>query len=638
MGLDARAEREPESIRAFTRSILKDLRALERIISEGMIEDGVRRIGLEQEMFLVDSGFRPAPVAVEVLERLGDGGAFTTELARFNLEINLDPIALKANCFTALEDALVNHVETVREAARKEGAEILLTGILPSLAKSDLSLENITPKDRYYALNEAMTRLRAGPLTLQILGIDEVNIEHDSVMLESCNTSCQVHLQVSADEFARFHNAAQAVLGPVLAACTNSPLLFGKRLWYETRIALFQQSVDTRSALSHLRDQAPRVRFGDAWVKNSVLELFQEDIVRFRALMPTLIEEDSLRELDEGRIPKLSALQLHNSTIYRWNRPCYGLGNGSPHLRIECRAIPAGPTIRDEVANAALWIGSVLGIVSEFGDVTEYMDFDDAKANFLAAARRGLHAVFAWMNDESVDASELVVDRLLPIARQGLSEADVDSADIDLYLGVIRDRVNSSGTGAQWMLRSLQNMKDVGTRPERLAALAGAMAERQHSGQLGHEWPPAVLEDAGGWRKNYLRVDQYMTTELFTVHEDELIDLVAFVMDNKHIRHVLVEDDAHQIVGLVSYRSLIRLLTRGQIGEPGMTVPVKDVMVKDPISVPPETPTIEAIELMHKHRVSVLPVVKGGKLVGTVGERDFMPIARHFLEEKLREE
>jgi CBS domain-containing protein len=526
----------------------------------------------------------------------------------------------------------------VRGAARQERAEVLLTGILPSLAKSDLSLENITPKDRYYALNESMTRLRGGPMQLQILGIDEVNIEHDSVLLEACNTSCQVHLQVSADEFASFHNAAQAVLGPVLAACANSPLLFGRRLWYETRIALFQQSVDTRSALSHLREQTPRVRFGDAWVRHSVLELFQEDIVRFRALIQTEVEEDSLSELDEGRVPKLSALQLHNSTVYRWNRPCYGLLNGIPHLRIECRALPAGPTIPDEVANAAFWIGSVLGAVKECGDVTQFLDFDDAKANFLAAARRGLNAVFTWVSDESVEATQLVSERLLPMARAGLEEAGVDSDDIDRYLGIIRKRVDCGGTGAQWLLRSLQGMKEVGTRPERLAALAGAIAERQHSGKLGHEWEPAELAEAGGWRMNYMRVDQYMTTELFTVHEDELVDLVAFVMDRKQIRHVLVEDDEHQIVGLVSYRSLIRLLTRGQIGEQKFTVPVKDVMVKDPVTISPETPTTEAIELMHKHRCSVLPVVKNGKLVGTVGERDFMPIARHFLEQKLREE
>ncbi len=637
METNARAEREPESNRAFSRSMLKDLRALERILQEGKIEADVRRIGMEQELVLVDSGFRPAPVSLAVLERLG-GDPYTTELARFNLEINLEPLYLAGDCLRVLESNLTQHIDTVREAARKEGADVLLTGILPSLNKSDLSLDNITPKDRYFALNDAMTRLRGGPMLLNIQGIDEVNVEHDSVMLEACNTSCQVHLQVSGEEFPQYYNAAQVVLGPVLASAANSPLLFGKRLWYETRIALFQQSVDTRSAMAHLREQTPRVRFGDAWVKDSVLELFQEDIVRFRALMPMEIPDDPLIELDEGRVPQLAALQLHNSTVYRWNRPCYGNSNGCAHLRIECRAIPAGPTVVDEVANAAFWVGAVLGVVDEFGDVTEFLEFDDAKGNFLAAARRGLNAVFTWMNDETIGATELVTDHLIPLARAGLRKAGVDADDIDRYLHVIEARVECGGTGAQWLLRSLQNLKDEGTRPERLAALAGATAARQDTDQLGHEWPLARIEEAGGWRKNYLRVEQYMTTELFTVHEDELVDLVAFVMDRKQIRHVLVEDDDQQVVGLVSYRSLIRLLTRGQIGEPGLAVPVKEVMVRDPITIPPETPTTEAIELMRVHRVSVLPVVKNGKLVGTVGERDFMPIARHFLQEKLKEE
>jgi CBS domain-containing protein/gamma-glutamylcysteine synthetase len=620
MGQDAKSEREPEAIRSFTRSMLRDLHALERMITAGMIESGVRRIG----------------VATAVLERLE--GPYTTELGRFNLEINLEPLELAGDCFTVLERNLKQHIETVREAARREGAEVVLTGILPTLKKSDLSLESITPRDRYFALNQAMMRMRRGPARLQIEGRDELIVEHDSVMLEACNTSCQVHLQVDAEEFPRFYNAAQFVIGPVLAAAVNSPLLFGRRLWAETRIALFQQSVDTRAAVKHLRERTPRVRFGDNWVKDSVLELFQEDIVRFRALLPTKIEEDALATLDSGDLPELAALQLHNSTIYRWNRPCYGKSNGLAHLRIECRAIPAGPTLTDEVANAAFWTGSLLGAVSEFGDITEYLDFDDAKSNFVDAARHGLDATFTWVNDESIAAKESILERLLPLARNGLSEAGVDVADIDRYLGVIEKRVASCATGAQWLLRSLAGMKGQGTSSERLAALTAATAVRQHDDRPVHEWELADLEEGGGWANNYLRVEQYMTTELFTVHENELVDLVAFVMDRKQMRHVLVEDDSHEIVGLVSYRSLLRLLTRGQIGEPGLAVPVKDVMVRDPITIPPETPTTEAIEIMHKNRVSVLPVVKHGKLVGTVGERDFMHIARQFLEEKLRTE
>lgn len=637
MGQDARAKREPEAMRSFSRSMLRDLHALEQLIAAGGIESGVRRVGMEQELFLVDSGWRPALVAVEVLERLG-GGAYTTELARYNLEINLEPLELRGDCFSVMERSLLNHIEAVREAARREGAEVVITGILPSLKRSDVSLDSMTPKDRYLALNEAVTRMRGGPARLQIEGVDELNLEDDTVMLESCNTSCQVHLQVSAEEFAHFYNAAQALIGPVLAAAVNSPLLFGKRLWAETRIALFQQSVDTRAAMKHLRDRISRVHFGDRWVRKSVLELFQEDIARFRALLPTQLPEDSLQALDEGRVPELAALQLHNSTIYRWNRPCYGKSDGHAHLRIECRALPAGPTPVDEVANAAFWIGSVLGLVHEVDDVTEYLDFDAAKGNFVATARHGLDTSITWLNDETIGAQELILQRLLPLARKGLASAKIDSGDIDRYLGIIEDRVRCGGTGAQWLRRSLAQMRGHGTQAEQLAALTAATAARQHDQQLGHEWPPARLEEAGGWKQNYMRVEQYMTTELYTVHEEELVDMVAFVMDSKQIRHVLVEDDAQKIVGLVSYRSLLRLLTRGQIGEPALAVPVKQVMVRDPITVTPETLTTEAIRIMHENRVSVLPVVKSGKLIGTVGERDFMHIARQFLEEKLTEE
>ncbi len=636
MGQDVKAERQPEAIRAFTRAMLRDLHALERILSDGLIESGVRRIGVEQELFLVGHGRRPALRAMEILERLKDDPSFTTELALFNLEINLEPLCLRKDCLRKLEANVREKVEAARAAAHAEGAEVLLAGILPTLNKSDLSIENITPKDRYYALNEAVNRLRGGPGRLRIQGIDELDVEYNSVMYESCNTSFQVHLQVSSDEFAHFYNVAQAVSGPVLASMVNSPMLFGRRLWSETRIALFQQSIDTRGALPHLRERSPRVRFGEHWIEDSVIELFQEDIARFWVLLPGEVEVDPIEVLDAGDIPPLKALQLHNGTIYRWNRPCYGISEGRPHLRIECRFIPSGPTIADETANVAFWIGSVLGLAKQHKDITELIEFDDVKGNFLAAARHGLSAAFVWLDGDTVGATQLIVEQLLPIAREGLASANVNQKDIDHYLGIVGARVESGLTGSQWQFRSLAAFKDEGTRTERLAALTGAMVDRQQDGAVGHEWDLARLEEAGGWQENYLRVEDYMTTELFTVHEDELVDLVGFLMDQKHIRHVLVEDDTHRVVGLVSYRSLLRLLIRGRANESG-TVPVKEVMVRDPITIPPETSTIDAIELMRKHRVSCLPVVKDSKLVGIVSESDFMPMARQLLEERLKE-
>ena len=231
----------------------------------------------------------------------------------------------------------------------------------------------------------------------------------------------QIHLQVSAEEFAHFYNVAQAVIGPILAACVNSPLLFGRRLWAETRIALFQQSLDTRGSDLHMREMSPRVRFGGNWIRRSVVELFQEDIAAFRVLLASAVDEDPFAVLESGGVPKLQALQLFNGTVYRWNRPCYGISNGKPHLRIECRALPSGPSTIDEMANLVMWIGAVLGVAKRYPDLTGRLEFDDAKSNFLAASRLGLRSGMAWMDGETRPSDRLLLDTLLPLAREGLA-------------------------------------------------------------------------------------------------------------------------------------------------------------------------------------------------------------------------
>ena len=621
------------SARAFSKALLKDLQALEKMLENGLIESGVRRFGCEQEMFLVNRAWRPAPVAMEVLERL-DGEAFTTELARFNLEMNVEPMILGGACLSTLQESIEELLDMAREAASEEGADVVLAGILPTLGKSDLTLDNISPMPRYYALNESLTRMRGKAYRLQIQGRDELQIEHDSVMLEACNCSCQVQLQVDSTEFAPMYNAAQAMTGPVLAAAVNSPVLFGKRLWAETRIALFRQSIDTRSTSVHLREFSTRVRFGDRWVKESVAELFQEDIAQFRVLLAQETVEDPFEQLAAGDIPRLQALQLHNGTVYRWNRPCYGISEGKPHLRIECRVLPSGPTVLDEVANAAFWIGLVLGAKHEYGDITERLSFADAKYNFLTASRQGLDAGFRWVDGQSVTAPELILETLLPLARAGL-EAYVDRSEIDKYLGVIHDRVQSRGTGSDWMMRSLSEMEDRGSRSERMTALTAAIANRQSERKPCHEWELAMLEEAGGWTRKYVKVEDYMTTQLFTVQEDELLEMVAFLMERNQIRHVPVEDEQNRLVGLVSYRSILRMASdMGNEGDKG-TTPVKTIMERDPVCVTPETSTLEAIDMMRKNAVSCLPVLKGEKLVGLVTEADFMPIAYELLEKQL---
>ena len=625
----------PQAMRAFTKAMLRDLRALEVMLADGLFESDVRRIGAEQEMFLVNEGWRPAPVALEVLARLE--GPFTTELALYNLEANIEPRELTGSCFSALQARVWDLVEAARVAAHEVGADVILTGILPTLLRSDVTLDNITPHERYYALNAALAQLRGGePHRLQIEGIDDLYIEDDSVILESCNTSFQVHLQVGGAEFAEVYNVAQVVTAPVMAAAVNSPILFGKHLWDETRIALFQQSVDARSGTLHVRELSPRVRFGEGWLEDSVTELFQEDVARFRVLLTSEMEEDPMEVLRRGGAPQLHALRLHNGTVYRWNRACYGVTNGAPHLRIECRVLPAGPTVVDEVANAAFWSGFVLGAREAYGDIRARIDFADAKANFLAASRHGLEAGFRWLDGRAVGARRLILDEALPLARSGLAGAGVSSEDIDKYLGILRDRVETGLTGSRWILRSLTGMKGHGTRAERLSAVTAGAIARQKEGRPCHEWGDANIREAGGWRLNYLKVEQFMTTSLFTVHEDELVDLVAFLMDKKRIHHVLVEDDAHSLVGLVSYRSVVRLMAEGFDRSTDDAPAVKTIMARDPVSVAPDTPTLEAIDLMRQHGVTCLPVVSEGKLVGIVSESDFMSIAYELLESRLR--
>ncbi|HEV8325267.1 MAG TPA: glutamate-cysteine ligase family protein [Myxococcota bacterium] len=628
------AELEGDKKRQFMRALLADVRALERMLLEGRFEKGSPRIGAEQEMFLLDHNWRPAPAALQILGKIDDGH-FTTELGMFQLEMNADPQPFTGDGFARLEKQLNALLEKVRTVAAEVGVRAILTGILPTLQKDDLGLDNMVPSPRYQTLNRVMTQLRGGDYEFSIKGIDELMVKHDSVMVEACNASFQVHLQVGAEEFANMYNVAQVLAGPVLSVGANSPLLFGKRLWMETRIALFQQAVDTRVSRRHLRELASRVSFGNRWVHESVVELYKEDIVRFRPLVGSDQSEDPMAELDRGQAPALKALRLHNSTVYRWNRACYGVMEGKPHLRIENRVLPAGPSVLDEVANGAMWCGLMMRLGALHEDITKKIEFEQAQTNFYSAAREGVTAHFTWLDGEELQAQRLVLDKLLPLAEEGLKQAGVDEGDVKRYLGVVDARVRSIRTGARWQLASLAGMKEAGTMGERLKALVAATVARQATGRPVAEWERARLDEVGNPKQNYLNVDQYMTTDLFTVQADDSMDLVSNLMGWERIRHVPVEDQEHRLIGLVSYRQVLRLLTAGNLGPGSAPVPVSEVMVRDVITITPRTPTLEAIATMRRYRIGCLPVVQEGRLVGIVTEENFMDIAAALLEQKL---
>ncbi len=625
---------DQRKLQAFMSAVLDDLRALDYMIDHDAIEAGVRRIGGEQEMFLVDQNLRPAPIAMQVLEGTTEQ-RLTTEIARFNLEANLTPRLIKGDCFALMEEELNALINLSRERAAQLQADVLLAGILPTLRPSDLTLDNLSPNPRYHELNRAVTQARGGPFSIHIKGVDELQIEHDNMMMESCNTSFQIHFQVGAREFANSYNIAQAITAPVLAAAVNSPVLFGKRLWHETRLALFQHSADTRSRAQLARSMPTRVGFGERWLKRSVLELLHDQVTRFRPIMITLPDESSLQVLARGGIPSLSALFLHNGTVWPWNRACYGVADGVAHLRIENRALPAGPTVVDEVANAAFFTGLMLALPQEYGEIAEQMNFDDAKANFFAAARYDLHAQLTWLDGKTSSAASLIRDHLLPLARQGLQSVNVDDINIDKYLGIIDERVKTRQTGSRWLLKSLASIENLEPKDLRFREIAARILQEQKEGKPVHEWKIMEPREDVDWTSSYQTVGQFMSTDLFTVRADDLVDLAASVMDWRHVRHVPVEDDDGRLVGIVTHRALLHLLSRGRQSESDELLTVRDIMKSNPVTVSSSTPTLEALDLMQTNRVGCLPVVDDGQLVGILTSYDFLTGAARLFREHL---
>ena len=620
---------------AFMKALLEDLRALAFMLEAGRVESGVTRIGAEQEMFLVDRYLRPAPVSLEVLEQTNDP-RLTTEIARFNLEANLTPLELKGKCFTRMQQELEHLIKLARHAAATQSADVLLSGILPTLLKSDLTLDNLTPVTRYHELDRGVIRLRGGPLSIHIKGLDELHLTHDNIMMESCNTSFQVHFQSNAKEFANHYNVAQAITAPVLAVAVNSPLLFGQRLWQETRVALFQHSTDERSRPQLARNQPTRVSFGDRWLLDSVVELFHDQITRFRPIMINEPNENPFHVLARGETPSLSALRLHNGTVWRWNRACYGITDGVAHLRIENRALPSGPTVVDEIANAAFFTGLMSALPQVYGEISQRMAFDDAKLNFFKAARHGLDAQFQWVDGESHSAPSLILDHLLPLARQGLLEAQVATEDVDKYLDIIEERARSRQTGATWTMKSLSAMDQSTSKSTRQRRLTSAMLDNEKTGEPVHRWPILEELEAAEWQDGYRTIGQFMSTDLFTLKPDDLIDLAASVMDWRHIRHVPVEDEDGHLVGLVTHRGLLRILNISNRTEryDGPTT-VREVMIESPVTVSPSTSSLEAIQIMRSNRVGCLPVVEDNELVGIVTSYDFLEASARLFQHYL---
>jgi CBS domain-containing protein len=595
---------------AFIGHLLNDIRALEKMLEENLIEDDIIRVGSEQEFCLVNKNWRPSKNASEILKAISDPH-FTTELARFNLEINLDPVELKGNCFSQVETQLTDLMAKAKAACRKYDTKTVLTGILPTISMNELEFEYMTQNPRYWIINDIMKEMRGGDFELHIRGIDELSINHDSVLFEACNTSFQMHLQIPPDDFVSSYNWAQAISGPLLGVCANSPILLGRELWSETRIALFRQSIDLQSSSYALKDKMPRVSFGNSWATGSVAEVFKDNISRYKIILAKDLKTKSLDVLEQGGIPKLEAMNLHNGTIYRWNRPCYGVGNGKPHVRIENRYIPAGPTLIDELANFAFWVGMMMGRPAKFNDMPAVMDFRDAKSNFIKAARTGKESVLNWCG-KLISVRDLVIDELLPIAREGLQKSQIDPEDGRRLLDIIEQRTKGI-TGAQWKVRNYRKLCSKLKQDDALLALTKAIHDNQSANIPVHQWP--MLSSDPEIHESAREVSHVMSTQLFTVNENDLAELATTIMQWNNIHHVPVENNSGDLCGILTWTHMKRFVEKKGHKEKMI---VKDIMATQLLTANPDTEIQVAIKLMKKHEVGCLPVVKENHLVGII--------------------
>lgn len=629
--LNVHVAKSNKQAQKFVRHLLNDVKAVEYMLANDWFEDNIIRIGAEQELCIVDQNGKPTHRNIELLEAINHEDV-VSELAQFNIELNLTPNEFKGDCFSKLENEILEKMNLVEQSATKLDIQTVMAGILPTIRKSDVAMSNVTPLERYRLIINILNRLRGSKVELKIGGTDELIVHHDSALMEACNTSFQVHLQIKPKEFVDQYNFSQIVAAPLMAIAANSPLLFGRRLWHETRVPLFQQSIDTRRHSEHLREQSPRVSFGNKWLTDSIADLYKEDVARYQVILNADIEQDSMDMIEHGKVPDLRALNIHNGTIYRWNRPCYGISkNGKPHLRIENRIIPSGPTVIDEVANAAFWIGLMHGNESDMKEVIQRFDFDDAKTNFFAACRYGIDSYFNWIDGEKIDATDLLNSKLIPLAKKGLKKAKINKKDIDRYMGVIEDRVSSRRTGASWMLDSFNHLIKSSGREEAATAITAKMIKQQKKNIPVHQWELAELNDVENWSPYSLKVEEFMTTDLYSAQPNDIIEFLSNILEWNKIRHLPIENKQGKLVGVVSSRLILRHYKESQKNPDYKAETAKDIMVKEPITISPYASIKEAIQLMESHKIGCLPVVKKGKLVGMVTESDFLELSSRLM-------
>jgi gamma-glutamyl:cysteine ligase YbdK (ATP-grasp superfamily) len=484
-----RREFTREDRRRYREKVRTCLDVFARMLRESRFDSDRPMTGIEVELNLVDDACDPAMKNAEVLEAIADPD-FVTELGRFNLEINVAPRRLAGGGVEAFEKNVRDSLNAAEEKARSVGAHMVMVGILPTLQTKHMSTDTLSENPRYRLLNDQIFAARGEDLEISIRGVDRLRVTADSIMPEAACTSMQLHLQTSPEDFATYWNASQAIAGIQLALCANSPFLFGKELWAETRIALFEQATDTRSEELKSQGVRPRVWFGERWI-NSIFDLFEENVRYFPALLPITEEEDPVAVLEKGDTPSLPELRLHNGTIYRWNRPVYDVTRGVPHLRVENRVLPAGPTVVDMMANAAFYFGLVRSLAEDERPLWSQMSFSAAEENFHAGARDGMSAQVYWPGLGSVGAAELALRRLLPRARDGLDRWGIAPKERDRLLGIVEQRCLTGRNGATWQTEMFHKLFDSGAtdRFDALREVVRRYSALMHQNIPVHEWP-----------------------------------------------------------------------------------------------------------------------------------------------------
>jgi gamma-glutamyl:cysteine ligase YbdK (ATP-grasp superfamily) len=460
-----------------------------RMLRESRFDDARPMTGLEVELNLVDGNCDPAMKNAEVLTAICDPD-FVTELGQFNIEINVPPRRLAGGGMTAFENDVRGSLNAAEEKAREVDAHMVMVGILPTLRIEHMNPETLSANPRYRLLNDQIFAARGEDLDISIRGAERLRVTTDSIIPEAACTSMQLHLQVSPEDFPSYWNASQAIAGIQLAVGANSPFLLGKELWAETRIALFQQATDTRSEELKAQGVRPRVWFGERWI-TSIFDLFEENVRYFPALLPITEDEDPVAVLDGGDTPQLSELRLHNGTIYRWNRPVYDVVRGVPHLRVENRVLPAGPTVVDMMANAAFYFGLTRALAEDDRPLWSQMSFSAAEENFHSGARDGISAQVYWPGIGTVSASELVLRRLLPRAYEGLDASGMEPGERDRLLKIIEERCLTGRNGATWQTQMFHRLFDSGAmdRFDALREVVRLYSSHMHENVPVHEWP-----------------------------------------------------------------------------------------------------------------------------------------------------